>query len=85
MLKKRDILPVILALISTAIVVKIGFILFLKINISNNEDVDNETVSVISQTKSQSDVQSVSSQSTTQKITSSSFSHPGIVPQGTFI
>ncbi|MGL5793774.1 MAG: substrate-binding domain-containing protein, partial [Waterburya sp.] len=61
------------------------FIFFLKINISNNEDVDNETVSVISQTKSQSDVQSGSSQSTTQEITSSSFSHPGIVPQGTFI
>ncbi|MGL5077231.1 MAG: substrate-binding domain-containing protein [Waterburya sp.] len=74
-----------MALISTAIVVGLGFTLFLKINISNNEDADNDNVSAIYQTKSQSDLQSVSSQSTTQEITSSSFSHPGIVPQGTSI
>lgn len=83
MFKKREILPVILALISTAIVVKLGLTLFLNKNISN--DVDKNNTSAIYQTTSQSDLQSVSSQSTTQEITSSSFSHPGIVPEGTSI
>jgi phosphate transport system substrate-binding protein len=81
MLKKNDVLPVLLALISTAIVVGLGLILLFKIDISNHQDVDNDNVTA----KSQSDLQSASSQTAAQEISSSSFSHPGIVPQGTSI
>ncbi len=81
MFKKNDVLPVVLALISTAIVVGLGLTLIFKIDISNHEDVDNDNVSA----KFQSDLQSASSQTATQEISSSSFSDPGIVPQGTSI
>lgn len=81
MLKKNDVLPVVLALISTAIVVGLGLTLIFKIDISNHEDVDNDNVLA----KFQSDLQSASSQTATQEISSSSFSDPGIVPQGTSI
>jgi phosphate transport system substrate-binding protein len=81
MFKKNDVLPVVLALISTAIVVGLGLTLIFKIDISNHEDVDNDNVPA----KSQSDLQSASSQVATQEISSSSFSDPGIVPQGTSI
>jgi phosphate transport system substrate-binding protein len=81
MFKKNDVLPVGLALISTAIVVGLGLALFFKIDITNSDNVENNNISA----NSQLDVQSATSQSTSQGIVLPSFSHPGIVPQGTSI
>jgi phosphate transport system substrate-binding protein len=85
MLKKSDVLPVALALISTVIVVGLGLTFFFKINIADNDDIDKENIPPISEASSQSDLQLINRQTASQEISPSSFTHPGIVPQGTSI
>lgn len=75
MFKKSDIFPLVLALISTLIVLALGFLWLGKISINNSEQAQKDTVHKNTKTKS----------TTTTAESSPSFAPPTIVPQGTSV
>jgi len=78
MLKKSDVLPAILAFISTAILIAIGFTWFNKINIRNA--IISKEGEAIAFTPTNTNINSVATQAN-----STSFPAPNIVPQGTSV
>lgn len=78
MFKKSDILPAILAFISTAILIALGFAWFNKISTRNAENFEGKGTSVVRTT-------TTNRNSITTQTSSTSFPPPNIVPQGTSV
>lgn len=83
MLKKSDVLPSILALISTAIVVVLGFVWFNKIDAKNSGNSKNITTENTATDRVESPAVDLTPKAI--KINSSAFAAPSIVPQGTSV
>ena len=83
MLKKSDVLPSILALISTAIVVVLGFVWFNKIEAKNSSNYQNVTTKNTKTDAVESPVLNPTPKAI--KTNSSTFAPPSIVPQGTSV
>ena len=83
MLKKSDVLPSILALISTAIVVVLGFLWFNKIDAKNSSNSQNITTKNTATDKVESAPVDLTPKAI--KTNSSAFAAPSIVPQGTSV
>ena len=78
MLKKNDILPAILAFVSTAILIALGFTWFNKINVQNAQDSEEGATAI-------ANISKTNRNSVNTQPNSASFPAPNIVPQGTSI
>lgn len=91
MFKKSDILPLILALMSTALVLGVGLLWLTKIDIANPNNRNNASNNSLSTEannnsgNSETNLDSVSNSSSSQATSSKTFPAPDIVPMGTAI
>ncbi|BAZ46225.1 putative phosphate transporter, phosphate binding protein [Chondrocystis sp. NIES-4102] len=84
MLKKNDLLPGILALISTGIVLGFALMLLNEMSNTDNQTVENDEIAMYREASSQTEGKPTNDYAF-QNTTFSAFPAPGIVPQGTLI